>query len=166
MYYRIADFIADWERESQNTVKIFSFIKEGSQKRKVHENVRSLERLAWHITQTITEMGSRAGLFDKDFLEEESVPETMQGITDAYQRWSRELITVIESRWSDASLDEELNMYGEYWKKGTLLSVLISHEAHHRSQMTVIMRLLGLPVPGIYGPSKEEWAGMGLPAME
>lgn len=166
MYYRIADFIADWERESQNTVKIFSFIKEGSQKSKVHENVRSLERLAWHITQTITEMGSRAGLFDEDFLEEESVPETMQGITDAYQRWSRELITVIESRWSDASLDEELNMYGEYWKKGTLLSVLISHEAHHRSQMTVVMRLLGLPVPGIYGPSKEEWAGMGMPAME
>ncbi len=166
MYYRIADFIADWEKESQNTVKIFSFIKEGSQKRKVHENVRTLERLAWHIVQTVTEMGSRAGLFDEDFLEEESVPETMQGITDAYQRWSRELITVIESRWSDASLDEELNMYGEYWKKGTLLSVLISHEAHHRSQMTVVMRLLGLPVPGIYGPSKEEWAGMGMPAME
>ncbi|MGX5688023.1 DinB family protein [Arcticibacter tournemirensis] len=166
MYYRIADFIADWERENQSTVKIFSCIKEGSQKRKVHENVRSLERLAWHIVQTIAEMGSRAGLFDEDFLEEESVPETMQGITDAYQRWSRELITVIESRWSDASLDEELNMYGEYWKKGKLLSVLITHEAHHRSQMTVVMRLLGLPVPGIYGPSKEEWAGMGMPAME
>lgn len=105
-------------------------------------------------------------MFDKDFLEEEAIPDTMQGITGAYQRWSSELIKAVESRWSDASLDEELNMYGEYWKKGTLLSVLISHEAHHRSQMTVVMRLLGLPVPGIYGPSKEEWAGMGMPAME
>ena len=55
-------------------------------------------------------------------------------------------------------------MYGEHWSKGTVLRVLINHQSHHRGQMTVIMRMLGLPVPGIYGPSKEEWVEMGMNA--
>jgi uncharacterized damage-inducible protein DinB len=41
---------------------------------------------------------------------------------------------------------------------------LIQHQAHHRGQMTVLMRQAGLPVPGIYGPSKEEWANFGMEA--
>ncbi|MNF01709.1 DinB family protein [compost metagenome] len=53
-------------------------------------------------------------------------------------------------------------MYGELWEKGKILRVLISHQSHHRGQMTVIMRILGLPVPGLYGPSKEEWAEFGM----
>lgn len=28
--------------------------------------------------------------------------------------------------------------------------------------MTVLMRQAGLVVPGIYGPSKEEWANFGM----
>ncbi|MFN7118131.1 MAG: DinB family protein, partial [Saprospiraceae bacterium] len=44
--------------------------------------------------------------------------------------------------------------------------VLVKHQAHHRAQMTVIMRILGMKVPGIYGPSSEEWAALGIPAME
>ena len=30
----------------------------------------------------------------------------------------------------------------------------------------VLMRQAGLGVPGIYGPSKEEWATMGMPPQE
>jgi uncharacterized damage-inducible protein DinB len=33
------------------------------------------------------------------------------------------------------------------------------HSAHHRAQLTVYLRLLGTPVPAIYGPSADEtWA--------
>ena len=38
-------------------------------------------------------------------------------------------------------------------------------EAHHRGQMTVLMRQAGLTVPGIYGPAQEEWAAMGMPTL-
>jgi uncharacterized damage-inducible protein DinB len=55
-------------------------------------------------------------------------------------------------------------MYGEMWSRGTVLSILVRHEAHHRAQLTVLMRQAGLAVPGCYGPAKEEWAGMGIPA--
>ena len=36
----------------------------------------------------------------------------------------------------------------------------LSHIAHHRGQMTVYFRLLGVPVPGIYGPSADDKAMM------
>ncbi|HLJ47662.1 MAG TPA: DinB family protein [Bryobacteraceae bacterium] len=33
---------------------------------------------------------------------------------------------------------------------------LMNHHIHHRGQLTVYLRLLGVPVPGIYGPSADE----------
>ena len=32
----------------------------------------------------------------------------------------------------------------------------ISHPVHHRAQLTVYLRLLNVPVPGMYGPSADE----------
>jgi uncharacterized damage-inducible protein DinB len=55
-------------------------------------------------------------------------------------------------------------MYGEQWSRGAVLSALILHQVHHRAQMTVLMRQAGLKVPGLYGPAREEWAAMNLPA--
>ena len=36
------------------------------------------------------------------------------------------------------------------------LGYLISHESHHRGQMTVYLRLMGESVPALYGPSADE----------
>ena len=41
--------------------------------------------------------------------------------------------------------------------KGQLLRVLMmSHLVHHRAQLGVYYRLLGVPVPGMYGPSADD----------
>ena len=53
-------------------------------------------------------------------------------------------------------------MYGEKWPRGLSLQVLVVHQAHHRGQMTVLMRQAGLEVPGVYGPSREEWTAYGM----
>lgn len=166
MYRNIQDFITDWQQESANTVKIFSGITEDTKSVRINPNIRSLERLAWHITETITEMGTKAGLFDENPLEHQPTPATMAELTAIYQDYNQRLAKAVQNRWTNESLTEEVPMYGESWSKGTVLSVLIGHEAHHRSQMTIIMRMVGLPVPGLYGPSQEEWAAMGMPAMQ
>jgi len=41
-------------------------------------------------------------------------------------------------------------------RRGPLLRrFLLSHIAHHRGQLSVYYRLLGVPVPGMYGPSAD-----------
>ena len=35
-------------------------------------------------------------------------------------------------------------------------SFLLSHVIHHRGQLTVYLRELGVPIPSIYGPSADE----------
>jgi uncharacterized damage-inducible protein DinB len=37
-----------------------------------------------------------------------------------------------------------------------VLSDTFGHLAHHRGQLTVYLRLLGAPVPAIYGPSADD----------
>jgi uncharacterized damage-inducible protein DinB len=42
-------------------------------------------------------------------------------------------------------------------RRGRVLrELLVSHAAHHRGQLTVYYRMLGVPVPGVYGPSADE----------
>jgi uncharacterized damage-inducible protein DinB len=37
-----------------------------------------------------------------------------------------------------------------------LRSMVMNHCIHHRAQLGIYLRLLGIPVPGIYGPSADE----------
>jgi uncharacterized damage-inducible protein DinB len=34
--------------------------------------------------------------------------------------------------------------------------MVLNHHYHHRAQLTVYFRLLGVAVPGLYGPSADE----------
>jgi len=38
-------------------------------------------------------------------------------------------------------------------------TLMMSHLVHHRAQLGVYYRLLGVPVPGVYGPSADDLAG-------
>ncbi|SMD16522.1 DinB family protein [Pedobacter nyackensis] len=165
MYRKIDDFLKDWKNEEEFTLKIFSLISAESKSERIHEDVRTLDRLAWHLTQTITEMGKRAGLLAEDLLEHQDIPETIEIISDIYKTNSELLCRAVRLKWTDSALEELVPMYGDEWMKGKILHILLTHQTHHRGQMTVIMRVLGIPVPGLYGPSKEEWVAMGLPAM-
>jgi uncharacterized damage-inducible protein DinB len=162
MYSNIQDFLDDWKMESQSTLNVFSRIDDQKKSTKINENLRSLERLAWHITQTLTEMLFRAGIFDEDQLENAPVPDTMKKNMEIYTRYSKELAELVREKWEKVDLMEKINMYGEMWERRNVLSAFIKHEIHHRGQMTAIMRMLDMEVPGIYGPAKEEWSKFGM----
>jgi uncharacterized damage-inducible protein DinB len=70
----------------------------------------------------------------------------------------------VKKQWTDASLKEMKNVFGMEMQKAVTLSLLIKHIIHHRGQMTVLMRQAGLNVPGVYGPSRNEWSQMGMEA--
>lgn len=166
MYRTISDFTSDWATETAATLQIFEAITDDKKAEKVHPNIRTLDRLAWHITQSLTEMPHKAGLMETDVLDNQPIPSGMADIINTYKKYCQLLEQAVKDKWSDADLFAEVNMYGENWPKGKILTVLINHQIHHRAQMTIIMRLLDLEVPGIYGPSREEWVKYGMAAME
>jgi len=166
MYTKIEDFINDWKTEEESTLKIFSGIGDEQLSQKNSDNTRSLGRLAWHITQTLTEMNQKAGLLKEDSLDGKPIPANMNEIIDTYKKYSSELVDAIKESWKDDELTQTIEIYGQSFEKRQILSMLVKHQIHHRAQMTIVMRLHGLKVPGIYGPSKEEWAAYGMESQE
>jgi len=166
MYRKIDDFFKDWEYESEATLKMFGNLNDRSLTFKPSEDIRSIGFLAWHITTTISEMLNRTGLELPKVLDENQEPDKATLIYEEYKAAAESVKQELKSKWTDETLKETINMYGETWTKGTVLSVLVLHQTHHRGQLTILMRLAGLKVPGIYGPSKEEWSVMNMPAMK
>ena len=165
MYRAIKDFTEDWRRESLSTLRVFRALNDISLGQKVTPDGRSLGFLAWHITLSLGETGKRVGLNVTSPAEDIPMPNNARDIADAYQSTAQSIADQVQERWNDAALTEEVEMFGEKWKRGFALASLLRHQTHHRGQMTVLMRQAGLRVPGVCGPAKEEWARLGMPAM-
>jgi uncharacterized damage-inducible protein DinB len=164
MFTSIDDFKNNWTYESSCTRKLMDQLTDKSLSQQIAQDHRTLGRLAWHIVQTIPEMAGHTGLKIGGPDQKEPVPSNAEAIKKAYDIAASSLLEQILSSWDDKTLQIEDDMYGEKWKRGSSLAMLISHEVHHRGQMTVLMRQAGLAVPGVYGPSKEEWTQFGMNA--
>jgi uncharacterized damage-inducible protein DinB len=163
MFHDLSTFVSVWQQEAGNTSKIFAALTDASLQQAVVPGGRSLGRLANHIIETLTEMPHKLGL---GITEEEPAFHTAAELQQHFDRCNEQFVHALQQQWNDGSLQQTTNMYGEEWKNGFSLWVLLTHMIHHRAQMTVLMRQAGLAVPGLYGPSKEEWAAMGMPPME
>lgn len=165
MFTTIADFESLWREEADKTLLVLDRLTDASLAHATDPEGRTIGRLAWHITESVSEMPAEAGLEGIDGPREDShVPIHARDIRDAYARTSDSFLAALRAGWTDTSLLEEVPMYGETWTKRGVLVCLLMHQAHHRGQLTVLMRQSGLTVPGLYGPTREDWAQMGVPA--
>lgn len=162
MFRKIEDFVHDWSEESIATERMMRNLTDGSLARRVTDEGRSLGRLAWHIIHSLGEMLERIGLPYEAIDENAPMPGVAEEIADRYASEARNVLARVTEQWSDDDLLAEVNPYGSVWTRGFALSAMIKHEAHHRGQMTVLMRQAGLVVPGVYGPSKQEWSAYGM----
>jgi uncharacterized damage-inducible protein DinB len=162
MYRKIADFETDWAHESESTLKLLANLRDESLSQRVSQDGRTLGFLGWHLVVSLG-MAAEAGLpfeIPGDF--GSHAPAGASALKQAYEKYSAEMMGLIKANWKDANLLEEVQMYGMTWTRGYALLAMVKHQAHHRGQMTVLMRQAGLQVPGPYGPSREEWAAMGM----
>jgi uncharacterized damage-inducible protein DinB len=163
VFTKLKHFERAWAFESESTLKILRALTDSSLAQAVAPEERTLGRIAWHITTSVPEMMERTGLKLAGPAAHSPVPSTAAEIVAGYAAASASLLHALTSTgWSDETLQQKDEMYGEQWKRGFTLNVLVTHQAHHRGQMTVLMRQAGLKVPGVYGPAREEWAGMGI----
>jgi uncharacterized damage-inducible protein DinB len=163
VFRSIGDFESIWAYESEMTLKVLRTLTPVSLATRVSPEGRTLGFLAWHVVASVAEMGQHAQLRVPGPAPEAPEPPLAE-IIRQYEVSAPLLVAAVKGTWTDAMLQERIPMYGEEWPRGQVLSSLVLHQAHHRGQMTVLMRQAGLPVPGVYGPAKEEWAAMGMPA--
>ena len=168
MFRRLDDFSKAWTEEAKHTLAVLEAIPDKAAGTAITAGHRDLGRLAWHLVEAVIEMPTKMGLaipgaerVKGGFIGE--APATLAEVAEIYTAASAALLKGLEA-WSDADLEREDDMYGETWRRGMTLYVIIVHQTHHRGQMTVLMRQAGLRVPSIYGPVKEGWAEYGVEA--
>lgn len=166
MFTRMADFTDGWAVEREGTLKLLRTLTDASLAQPVAPGSRTLGRIAWHTVVSVGEMARHAGLAIEAPPDDAPMPAEARALVETYEKSSAQLPAAVTAAWSDEDLQGTIEMYGERWTRGKALAVLIAHQTHHRGQMTVLMRQANLPVPGVYGPSREEWTAYGMPPQE
>jgi len=162
MFRRINDFLDAYRSLSEGTSRLLDAMDDRALGQPVAEGHRTLGRIAWHLVTTVPEMMARTGLPLSSVDPHAPPPASAAEIASAYRAISRELADALARGWGDGALEKTDDMYGETWPRGKTLAALLSHEMHHRGQMTVLLRQAGARVPGLFGPSKEEWGAYGM----
>ena len=160
MYRQVADFVKDYREEAREAQKNWDMLTDEALKQSAGEDFQPIAGHLWHI----------ASIWHYVFCDEfklwpqeelvEQPPETAAGLAEFYRNATAKACNWIEANWHDEDLLVEIEIWGMKMTRGKLLFEIVKHEAHHRGQVIALMRLAGLPVHGIYGPSKEEAAAM------
>jgi uncharacterized damage-inducible protein DinB len=164
MYTSISSFIEDWNQEAASTQKVLDALTDQSLQQEVSPDDRTLGRIAWHVVTSTPGMLNEFGVNVENVENAGTVPSSANQIAETFRKVSTDTIDAVKQQWTDESLQEMKNVFGMDMQKAVTLSLLIKHIIHHRGQMTVLMRQAGLNVPGVYGPSRDEWSQMGMEA--
>ena len=150
-----ADFLNVWKMESASTLKVFHALTDAKLAQAVVPGSYSLQSLAWHITGSINAIPAYAGFLTVPE-KRPAAPATVAGLIAAYEANAARLAAAVQEKGSDAFLAEHADFFGHKMRRGALLSLALMHQAHHRGQMTVLLKQAGLKVPGVYGPSEDD----------
>jgi uncharacterized damage-inducible protein DinB len=164
MYTSIPEFIEEWNQEAASTQKMLDTLTDRSLQQMVSPNDRTLGRIAWHVVTSTPEMLNEFGINVETVKNSATIPFSAKEIAETFRKVSADAIDAVKQQWTDVSLTEMRNVFGMNMPQAVTLSLLIKHIIHHRGQITVLMRQAGLNVPGIYGPSRDEWSQMGMDA--
>ena len=162
-------FIAEMKHESSLTRKMLERVPLDKKDPivigwKPHEKSMSLGRLATHVAEIPHWVSRIITIDDFDFL--------VQGFSSHVAASGEELISIFDNKLNTAiadleSMDDE--SFDKIWtvrrgemifyqlkKKIAMRGWAFNHLVHHRGQLSVYLRLLNVPVPGMYGPSADE----------
>jgi uncharacterized damage-inducible protein DinB len=160
MFISVNDFLNEWKQEAAVTQKVLDVLTDESLNQEVSPGLYSIGSLAWHIAGAAYYFPSQVGVtFEAPDLQKEA-PKSAAEIKETYKTVSQRLAQAFSEQVSDEKMNEMVNLFGMDMPVQAVFRLLIQHQAHHRGQLTVLMRQADLKVPGIYGPSKEEWEAM------
>ena len=160
-------FLAELKQESIGTRALLAAVPFDQAGFKPHEKSMSLLQLASHVAE-INGWWKECLVHDElDFSKHQGAPKVYHS-TQELVDWHDELITNAEVILTE-KIDEDFakpwtmrngeTVYFTQPKSVVVRTWCLNHLYHHRGQLTVYLRLLNIPVPGMYGPTADS-AGM------
>ena len=155
--------LPEFDREMAQTRRLLERLPEDRLPWRPHDATRTLGELAAHI----------AGLpqwavlvFERDMFEldggspPESQPDSRRGILEVFDRHVAAARSSLAPRTDPEYLARwTLRMDGEHLftlpRAAVIRTMVLNHLVHHRGQLTVYLRLLGVPLLPLYGPTAD-----------
>jgi uncharacterized damage-inducible protein DinB len=159
----IDGMLQELEQESQTTRRVLERVPPDRLTWRPHEKARTLGELALHVAIV---PGAVAALVSSPS------PAQVPQFADPSPGSAAELLPALDQSLAQAravlgGMDDETLMATWSLRQGDreifavprvamLRSIMLNHWYHHRGQLTVYLRELGVPIPSIYGPSADE----------
>ncbi len=156
--------IAELKQESANTRKMLERVPIEKNEWTPHAKSMKLGRLATHIAEvpgwitmmlTTPELDLAAGTMKS------TVAATHEELLAIFDSKLEGAITALENASAEDFEKSWILMMGEHViydlpRAAFIRTLGYSHLIHHRGQLSVYLRLLDVPVPGVYGPTADD----------
>jgi uncharacterized damage-inducible protein DinB len=158
----IDSLLQELEQEARTTRRVLERVPDDQLGWRPHKKARTLGELALHVAGT---PGAVAALVVQSEIQAPT-------FTDPVPKSAAELIPALDEsiatakhllgKMDDATLNGQWRMMRDgrevmsIPRVAFIRSIMLNHWYHHRGQLSVYLRQLGVPIPSIYGPSADE----------
>jgi uncharacterized damage-inducible protein DinB len=156
--------LQELEQETRTTRRLLERVPGDRLAWRPSEKLRTLGQLAWHVATVpgnVAALGSTSPAQVPDFGALDADPKSASELLPALDQSIARAKTIVGGM-DDAALlatwqlrrgDREIMAMPRI---AFLRSIMLNHWYHHRGQLSVYLRELGVPLPSIYGPSADE----------
>jgi uncharacterized damage-inducible protein DinB len=156
--------LAELKHESASTRKMLERVPAGKLLWRPHEKSYTLGKLAIHVATLPGWIEKIINKDEFDFAKHQYIQppaESTEQIVKTFDDAVAANIPILESATDDILNEKWTFRRGDTIivalpRKVALRNVAFNHLIHHRGQLSVYLRLLDIPVPGMYGPSADE----------
>ena len=159
----IQELLQELEQEAPSTRRVLERIPQDRLDWKPHEKSMSLGQLALHVAtlpRAIADVSTRPTFDVRTNVPRPSPASVAEvlSVLEASVQAAKEILggmddAALAMPWRMMAGDREVMALT---RSGLLRTVLFNHWYHHRGQLTVYLRLLGVPLPAVYGTSADE----------
>jgi uncharacterized damage-inducible protein DinB len=161
----IDTLLPEFDREMGQTRKVLDRVPDGQFEWRPHPTSRTLGRLAEHLaempqwaTMTMTQSGIDMMTPRPADYKPPATRAEVLAMFDAHLKAGRANLVnktdgEFDGPWTLKAGGKDVFTMP---KASVMRAFVLNHMVHHRGQMTVYLRMLGVPIPSIYGPSGDE----------
>ena len=156
-------FLSELKDEAVNTRKLLALVPFDQADFKPHEKSMTLKRLANHVVEIACWWKECLVMDELDFAKSGGPGKSCESAEELLA-WYDELLVKAEGILNDTpdeafaknwTMRHDETIFFTMPKQVVVRTWCLNHWYHHRGQLTVYLRLLNIPLPGVYGPTAD-----------